>query len=131
MKTNLKLTKVTTAQVIEMYNNAFDVDRDFIKRKVERLSAFADLQMYVIPSDEHFSYPRFFASYMLNDGLKLFGAIDNGLTNAGLVKITIDDELNVHKHNFKDQNGNEGRIENNESNRMYCAKLGIMVSNSI
>ncbi len=133
--TNIKLTAVSSE---EMLNNKIDnqYNPSVWTEKVKRYLTYDKCQFYLVPKDEHFSYNRFYVSYIA-DGIYFFSqwsAFSSGISSNGFCLVNI---INgeVFKTLFKDSSGKEGYAENCKTTRLSFAKYntprGEMVSNCI
>jgi hypothetical protein len=87
----MKATKLTKAQMIA------DSQREYNptewEKIIERYSNYANCIFYKIPSNDVYSYDRFFATYTTKEGLNLFGSVSYSscITNGGFYKANIID----------------------------------------
>ncbi len=132
--TNIKLTAVSIEDMLnDQINNQYNPSTWI--ESVKRFSKYEKCQFYLVPKDEHFSYNRFFVSYIA-DGLYFFSqwsAFSSSITSNGFVKAFIRDGV-LYKQLFMFSNG-EGRMKNEKEGRQWMRKnltpVGIMVSNCI
>jgi hypothetical protein len=87
-----KLIKLTVEEIKN--NDAKSYNESVWVRKIDTLvSAVKDVQFYMLPKDDVYAYDRFFASYTIPEGIRLFNSFDYSsmLSNAAFNWITIDE----------------------------------------
>jgi hypothetical protein len=103
----MKATKLTKEQMIA------DSKREYNPTEwesvVNRYSNYTNCTFYKIPSNDVYSYDRFFASYTTNEGLNLFNSVaySSSMTNGGFYEANILD-------GFAIENGEVIKLEDGE-----------------
>jgi hypothetical protein len=83
----MKAIKLTTEQIrandVRNYNS-YEWDRI-----IDRFEQYKDVEYFMAPKDNIYSYDRFFAEYTLPTGLRLFGDVSYGssMTNGGFYRL--------------------------------------------
>lgn len=98
-------------------------------KTIDRYSKYKDLQFYK-EIEGPFSYERFFATYQLPEGLKLFKSVSysGSLSNAGFKQIVIRPDGQVQTFGFGDTNR---PADNTPGNRKLLAKMEITITNEL
>lgn len=135
MKTSLVIAPISVEEMLNRPEQEYNPQ--IWKEKVKRFSTYDKCQFYVIEPDEHYSYARFYASYV-GDGIYFFSefnAFHSCLSNNGFCKVQVLPNGEVHKFLFSDSTGKEGYAENCKANRQtwkdYYTPRNIMISNCI
>lgn len=133
--TNIKLTAVSIEEMLNDKDNA-SYNPSTWKESVMRYAKYPKCQFYIVPKDEHFSYDRFYVSYVA-DGIYFFSgwsAFSASLTSNPFCKAFIIDGF-VYKQLFKFSDGTEGGIGKTKEGREFIRKNvtanNIMVSSCI
>lgn len=124
----LQLEPLTEAQIREMgrdYNpSAWD-------KEIDRYSKFENVEFYVAKADKCYEYERYYAVYTTDEGIRFFNSVSysSSITSNGFVKVYIAkanspmfDMDGVYTTEFRDKDGNKGRLENVASNRGWMAE---------
>lgn len=130
--TGIKITKRTIEEMLNDTDNA-SYNPATWKERVLAYAKYKNVQFYIRPKDQVFSYDRFYVSYEIPEGLYLFGqwsAFHSCIHNGGFKRIIIiEDEIVVNAFG-KDKT--ESVINNKEGRKWLKENLcafGIMVSN--
>ena len=89
---------------------------------IDRFLKYQDCQFY-IEVDGPYEYERFFATYQIPEGMRLFKSVSytSVMSNSGFCRIEILQDGTVQKHLFIDINGNEGYAVNEPPTRRSLA----------
>jgi hypothetical protein len=83
----MKAIKLTTEQI--RANDVRNYNATEWDRIIDRFERFQDVEYFMAPKDNIYSYDRFFAEYTLPTGLRLFGDVSysSSMTNGGFYRL--------------------------------------------
>ena len=103
---------------------------------IDRFLGYQDCQFY-IEVDGPYEYERFFATYQILEGMRLFKSVaySSVISNAGFCRIEILEDGTIQKNLFTDSDGKEGYAANEPTNRkllaMHSIKFGDIFTNTL
>lgn len=129
-KKKLQLEPITEAQIREMGR---DYNPAIWDKTIDRFKACKDVEFYVAPKDDCYSYDRYYAVYTTDEGIRFFNSVSysSSITSNGFVRVYIPnfqcgygyEAYGVYTTDFMDAKGNRGRLDNVDANRRYMAEL--------
>lgn len=123
----MKVKAITKEEILNAdckdYNPA-----EWIKT-VERYAKYENVQFYK-EIEGPYSYERFFATYQIPEGLRIFGSVSYGgsLSSSGFKQVVIRPDGQIETFGFGDTNR---PAENTPANRKLLAQMGIIISNQL
>ncbi len=119
----MKLIKITTEELLQDERREYNPQT--WEQMVNRMLKYGDTEFYVEKKeDSPYDYDKHYAVYTLPEGIRILNQIgySGSIHNGGFAQAIISSDGQVFKREFRDVNGNTGRLDNNSVNRKQMAK---------
>lgn len=142
-------TKLTAEEMMNLATTAGAYNPTTWRNDVTRMQKYADVEYYKVDADDCYAYDRFFVTYTIEEGIKLFSSFQNrsitsgGFLQAWISEIGIDASGNLFEYGknivniktskipYKKEDGTFGMgvVDTSKDGRRFMAEMSKKLGN--